>query len=153
DLAGPGLASRALEDQLAEVEDVDLIADPEDEPHVVLYEEDAAPPFGDDGAEHVAERPRLLALEPRRRLVAEEHREPAGQHPGQLDEAALPGRQRADGAVGQGPDPAEGERGPGRRPHRLQLAAGGDELAPPVRAGAAGLPPQLDVLPHGERVE
>src|SRR5437899_5192679 len=116
-LAGAHLLRRAVHQRLAEVEDVDPLADREHQAHVVLHHEDAEVALGDEADEQLGELGALGGVEARRRLVEQEELRPPGQRPGQLHQAALAGgdlrRQpvvdRAeprllDELVGHGPD-------------------------------------------------
>src|SRR5205809_8029437 len=91
DLGVANLARYALEERQAEVDDVDVVADLHDQRHVVLDQEDAGPPPGDDLPEDLTESLRLRAVEAGGRLVEEENLEVPGDGPGQLDEPALAG--------------------------------------------------------------
>src|SRR5437763_9379439 len=76
---------------LAEVEDVDRVADLEDQAHVVLDHEDADAALGEEVGEEMAEGLALLDVEAGGRLVEEEDPGAAGQGPGQFDQPALAG--------------------------------------------------------------
>ena len=59
------LVGGAVVDELAEVEDVEVAADPPDEGHVVLHEEDADPVLFGHAGEDVAEAVGLRLVETR----------------------------------------------------------------------------------------
>src|SRR5438270_12418775 len=91
-LAGAHLLRRPVHERLAEVEDVDPLADGEHQAHVVLHHEDPEVAVLDEADEQLGELGALGGVEARRRLVEEQEVGSPGQRPGQLDEAALAGR-------------------------------------------------------------
>src|SRR5438309_3995609 len=155
-LAGAHLLRRAVHEGLAEVEDVDPLADREHQAHVVLHHEDPEVAVLHQADEQLGELGALGGVEARRRLVHEEEVRAPGQRPGQFHEAALAGRDLrrqpvvdglqagvADELVGDGLDLAAD----------LAPAADDPELRQRVVADVGRLGGQLDVLPHRQRPE
>ena len=66
----------------------------------MLHEQDPAPAFASHGLQHLTELLGLVAVEPGRRLVEQEHVERPGERAGQLDQAPLSDRQQAHLGVG-----------------------------------------------------
>ena len=121
---------RALDEQLAEVEAVHVVADAHDERHVVLDHRDRQPEVRAQLEQRVAELVRLLRTHARRRLVEQQHLRVGGEHRRDLD--AL---QRAVRA-GRRPGCRAGRRGRAPRPARRPstAAASRSRTTPACRA-------------------
>ena len=78
----------------------------------MLDEQDADAALGHDADEQVAEAGGLVVVEPRRRLVEQQHVERPGEGAGQLHQPTLPRRQGARLPIGQVLDAAQGHRRP-----------------------------------------
>src|SRR5438105_5988591 len=105
-VAVQGVVRGSLIDDLAEVQDVDPLADFGDQRHVVLDEEDPHSGFGDVVGENLAEGVGLGGIQPRGRLVQQQELERRGDRPGQLHQAPLAGRQIDDRLPGHVTDAA-----------------------------------------------
>ena len=136
DLGRQHLLGRPLEDHLAEVEHVHLLAGLLDQGHVVLDEEQANPHLVDDSLQDLAEVLGLGCIEPGRGLVEEDGVEGAGEDAGQLDEPPLPGAEMLDTRIEVGLDSRQFDR---RRGRRLRSPAHRRGVR---RPGAAGCPPR-----------
>ena len=141
-IVGPHLGGGPRHEHGAEVEDVDVGADPHHELHVVLDEQDAHAALG-QLAEQVAELLALRVAQPRGRLVEQEEARPRGQRPGQLEQAGLPGGQGVGRPAGQRRQPDQGEDGVGV----------GTGVGPVVRPATADLRGGQDVLTDREGAE
>ena len=86
------LSRRALEDHLAEIEYIDVLADLTHQRHVVLNQEDADATLSDRAYQDLPEASRLHGVEPRGRFVEQEEIERPGKDARQFDHAALAGR-------------------------------------------------------------
>ena len=123
------LGRRALGDLAPEVQHHDAVGDLHDQSHVVLDQQDGHAALVPDGPDQPGQRPDLLVVEPRRRLVEQEEPGLAGQRPGELD--AL--------------ERAEGEAGGRMVRHALEPEER-DQLARPA-------PDPLLLAPHGREPE
>jgi hypothetical protein len=118
----------------------------------VLDEEDADASLRHDADEQVAEASGLVAVEPGRRLVEQEHVERPGEDAGQLDQPALTRGQGARLLVGEVLDAAQAQRRPCGRGGHGPLPGRRCQLAQHAGAGLARLAAEHGVLQDRQRV-
>ena len=153
--AGLGACRGALEDQPAEVEHVDVVRTRSSPAPCRARRAGSPTPWSATRPQDRAEGLGLGVVQPGGRLVEQEQAKDRPAAPGQLDQPALTGGQRAGRRSARASMPHSVERRR-RSPRRSRAAVPrvGTADGPGTRlAGQAGLAPEGDVLPHRERVE
>ncbi len=119
----------AFEDQSAEVEHIDVVADVHHECHVVLDKQDPEAALRYDARQYVAEVLRLAMVEAGGRFVEKKQVEVPGKAARELDQASLTCRQVAGLHVRKVLDAADGECRVGCMRHLVGVGPGREDLA------------------------
>ena len=150
DVALEDLRRRSLGDHHAEVEDVGALGEAGDELHVVLDEEDREALLGLDLAQGAGQVGRLLAVEPGRRLVEQEHGWLRHQRPTDLDQPSLAEAEVLDRFGRHVAQPQQREDLVAALDLVRARLAPSDEVLPEAPVSATNPLGDQEVLPHGE---
>ena len=104
-LVGADLVWAPPADHVALVQDDDRLADPHDQPEVVLDHEPTRTPWSPGSARSIPRARPIRVVHPRGRLVEEQVPRPGGERPGDLDPPLVSVGQRLGEAVGERRDP------------------------------------------------